>query len=181
MGDFQINLYDETTPETVQNFLQYVNSGAYANNVVHRSVDGFVVQAGGFTYNGSIPLDNVATDSPVTNEPVLSNVRGTISMAKLDSDENSATSIPLHDYTATDLNNNVEITDDHLVIITDIVLIDANTVTNPALTPIPNTLINPTPTPNPSEPNSGGSGGGSLGYLLLIGLIITALRVQPKH
>lgn len=228
LGDFQINLFDETTPETVQNFLEYVNSGAYANNVVHRVEPNFVMQAGGFTYNGATPLDSVAQGTAVVNEPELSNVRGTISMAKLGGNANSATSqwfvnlannsanldsqnggfsafgqvlgdgmdvvdaiaaltrfnlggatntIPLRDYTVTDLNGNVPITDTHLVIITDIVVIDANTVTNPTLTPEPNTLINPTPTPNPSQPTTGGSGGGgSLSYLLLIGLLIVSAR-----
>ena len=92
MGDFQVNLFDETTPETVQNFLDYVNSGAYANSIVHRSVPGFVVQGGGFIYNGTIPLDAVAEGPTVDNEPELSNVRGTIAMAKLGGDPNSATS-----------------------------------------------------------------------------------------
>lgn len=92
LGDVQVNLFDETTPATVQNFLDYVNSGAYANNVVHRSVNGFVVQAGGFQYNGMLPLDTVPTGTAVTNEPELSNVRGTIAMAKLPGDPNSATS-----------------------------------------------------------------------------------------
>lgn len=229
LGDFQVNLFDETTPATVQNFLEYVNSGAYANNVVHRVEPNFVMQAGGFTYNGSTPLDNVTQGTPVTNEPELSNVRGTISMAKLSGNANSATSqwfinlannssnldnqnggfsafgqvlgdgmdvvdaiaaltrfnlggatntIPLRDFTVTDLNNNTPITDTHLVIITDIVVVDATVVTNPTLNPTPNTLINPTPTPTPNPtPNTGGSGGGgSLHYLLLVGLIVICSR-----
>lgn len=92
MGDIQVNLFDEATPATVQNFLQYVNAGAYANNVVHRSAPGFVIQAGGFQYNGVFPPDAIAVGAPVTNEPELSNVRGTIAMAKLANDPNSATS-----------------------------------------------------------------------------------------
>ncbi|MDC8832459.1 peptidylprolyl isomerase [Alteromonas gilva] len=92
MGNISVNLFDQDTPETVENFLEYVNSGAYANNVIHRLEPGFVVQGGGFTYNNVLPLDNVATGTPVTNEPELSNVRGTIAMAKLANDPNSATS-----------------------------------------------------------------------------------------
>ena len=91
MGDFDINLFDKTTPKTVANFLAYVNAGAYANNVVHRSVPGFVIQAGGYRYPGSLPLAPVAENAKVANEPVYSNVRGTIAMAKLDADANSAT------------------------------------------------------------------------------------------
>lgn len=92
MGNFEINLYDETTPETVSNFLSYVNSEDYANNIVHRSARNFVVQAGGFTFNDALPLDNVQQRPAVINEPVYSNVRGTIAMAKLGNDANSATS-----------------------------------------------------------------------------------------
>ncbi|MDT0594697.1 peptidylprolyl isomerase [Glaciecola petra] len=92
VGDFQVNLFDDVTPQTVNNFLDYVNSGAYANNVVHRSVPGFVVQMGGFTYNNAFPLDEVATGAPVVNEPELSNLRGTIAMAKLSGNPDSATS-----------------------------------------------------------------------------------------
>ncbi|WP_395342498.1 peptidylprolyl isomerase [Ningiella sp. W23] len=92
LGDFQVNLFDDTTPETVENFLEYVNSGAYANNVIHRGVPNFIIQMGGFQYNNSIPFDTVPTGVPVVNEPVLSNVRGTLAMAKLSGDPNSATS-----------------------------------------------------------------------------------------
>ena len=92
MGNVTVNLFDEETPETVENFLEYVNSGAYANNVVHRLAPDFVMQAGGFTYNNTLPMDNVATGVPVENEPVLSNVLGTIAMAKQAGDPDSATS-----------------------------------------------------------------------------------------
>ncbi|MBD1390374.1 peptidylprolyl isomerase [Neiella sp. HB171785] len=92
-GDFDINLFDSTTPKTVANFLSYVEREDYSNVIVHRSVPGFVVQSGGYTYNPeSQRLDVVAQDPAVDNEPELSNVRGTIAMAKLGSDPNSATS-----------------------------------------------------------------------------------------
>lgn len=91
LGNFEVNLYDNATPLTVANFLDYVNNGAYTNAIYHRSVTGFVVQGGGFAYNQMIPLDNIAENAPVTNEPEFSNVRGTIAMAKLGNDPNSAT------------------------------------------------------------------------------------------
>ncbi|GGA66038.1 hypothetical protein GCM10011369_04470 [Neiella marina] len=92
-GDFDINLFDNTTPKTVDNFLQYVEREAYSNIIVHRSVPGFVVQSGGYSYNSeSGMLEVVEQDPAVDNEPELSNVRGTIAMAKLGSDPNSATS-----------------------------------------------------------------------------------------
>lgn len=92
MGDFEVNLYDNATPQTVTNFLNYVNNGAYTNSVIHRSVPGFVVQGGGFVYDLALPLDLVPENAPVINEPVYANVRGTIAMAKLGGDPDSATS-----------------------------------------------------------------------------------------
>ena len=92
LGNVDINLFDEITPETVSNFLNYVNSGAYMNNVVHRSEPGFVIQAGGFRFDDVFPPIAITTDPAVMNEPELSNVRGTIAMAKLNGAPNSATS-----------------------------------------------------------------------------------------
>lgn len=92
LGNFEVNLYDNTTPETVANFLNYVDNGRYTNSVIHRSVSGFISQGGGFTYDVALPLDEVPTFAAVVNEPELANVRGTIAMAKLGNDPNSATS-----------------------------------------------------------------------------------------
>jgi len=91
MGTFEVNLYDTATPETVANFLDYVNNGAYTRAVYHRSVTGFVVQGGGFTFNLALRLDSIPTNPSVVNEPEFSNVRGTIAMAKLGGDPDSAT------------------------------------------------------------------------------------------
>jgi peptidyl-prolyl cis-trans isomerase A (cyclophilin A) len=91
LGPFEVNLYDQNTPATVANFLAYVNSGAYNNVVIHRAVNGFVAQGGGFTYQGSQTLGNVVQNAAVVNEPKYSNVRGTIAMAKLSGNANSAT------------------------------------------------------------------------------------------
>ena len=68
-----------------------MNANAYTNNVVHRSEPGFVIQGGGFSYPGTLPLVAIAENAMVANEPVYSNVRGTIAMAKLASNPNSAT------------------------------------------------------------------------------------------
>lgn len=91
VGKFEINLFDETTPVTVQNFLSYVNAGRYDGTVFHRSVPGFVIQGGGFTFDQQLPLKAVATFSPIVNEPKLSNVRATVAMAKQAGNANSAT------------------------------------------------------------------------------------------
>ena len=90
-GEVEIELFDEETPETVANFLNYVNDGAYANSFIHRSVPGFVEQGGGFTFVDGAAV-RIPANSPVINEPGISNLRGTIAMAKLGGDPNSATS-----------------------------------------------------------------------------------------
>lgn len=91
LGNFEVNLYDQATPATVANFLAYVNAGAYDNVVFHRVVGGFVAQGGGFTYEGTETLASIVQNAAVVNEPVFSNVRGTIAMAKLAGNPNSAT------------------------------------------------------------------------------------------
>ena len=86
-----IELYRNKTPLTVANFLKYVDRGGYKNSIIHRSVRGFVIQGGGFCLNGTALLE-VADDPPVQNEPGISNLRGTVAMAKLGDNPNSATS-----------------------------------------------------------------------------------------
>ena len=92
-GNFEVNLYDQTTPATVANFLSYVNNGSYQNTIFHRTERGFVAQAGGFRYSGNnaAPFTAVATQAAIKNEPKWSNVRGTIAMAKVAGNPNSAT------------------------------------------------------------------------------------------
>ncbi len=90
-GNIEVNLYDNGTPNTVANFLDYVNSGAYAQSIVHRAESGFVIQGGGFAYAGSWPPATITANAAVANEPVYSNVRGTIAMAKIGGLPDSAT------------------------------------------------------------------------------------------
>jgi cyclophilin family peptidyl-prolyl cis-trans isomerase len=90
-GVIEVNLFDNSTPKTVENFLSYVNDGSYNNTVIHRSVPGFITQGGGYSFNGSINLSKLPTKPKVVNEPVYSNRRGTIAMAKLGDQPNSAT------------------------------------------------------------------------------------------
>ncbi|MDC9524437.1 peptidylprolyl isomerase [Pseudoalteromonas sp. Angola-30] len=89
-GVIELNLFDQQAPNTVANFLSYIEDDAYNQTVIHRSVSDFVIQGGGFTFTDE--LVPIATKPAVVNEPVLSNVKGTIAMAKLANDENSATS-----------------------------------------------------------------------------------------
>ena len=69
-----------------------MNSGAFSDSIFHRSVPGFVIRGGGFITDINAQVSNITTNPAVTNEPVYSNVRGTIAMAKLGNDPNSATS-----------------------------------------------------------------------------------------
>jgi peptidyl-prolyl cis-trans isomerase A (cyclophilin A) len=91
LGDFQVNLYDNATPQTVSNFLSYVQNLNYSNSIFHRSVPGFIVQGGGFVTDQDAMISSITSNAPVNNEPTYSNVRGTIAMAKLPGDPNSAT------------------------------------------------------------------------------------------
>lgn len=100
-GSIVVELFETETPGTVNNFLKYVNDGDYINSFFHRSAnnsDGtdFVIQGGGFkttspTFTSTAQFSSVPTDPPIQNEPGISNVRGTVAMAKT-SDPNSATS-----------------------------------------------------------------------------------------
>lgn len=90
-GNIHVNLFDEDTPQTVANFLSYVEDGSYTNTIFHRSLVDFIVQSGGFTIDGT-EISTVSKKASVTNEPVFSNVSGTIAMAKVGGSPNSATS-----------------------------------------------------------------------------------------
>ncbi len=91
-GNIDVALTDQQTPLTVANFLAYINTGSYSANVIHRSMPGFVIQGGGYWVPGHDQLQPVGTMPPVLNEPGISNVRGTIAMAKQATSSNSATS-----------------------------------------------------------------------------------------
>lgn len=93
MGNIEVNLFDKTTPETVKNFLDYIDEGAYQNTVIHRSDKSLnVLQGGGLTYPNALPLTSIKRKTSVVNEPVYSNVRGTLAMAKQSGKPDSATS-----------------------------------------------------------------------------------------
>ena len=91
IGDIDVVLTPDTAPKTVANFLNYLSKGAYTNSIFHRDVPGFVIQGGGFQLIDH-NVTAVAEDPPVVNEFNVTNARGTIAMAKLGTDPNSATS-----------------------------------------------------------------------------------------
>ena len=88
VGDIYVELYPDKAPKTVKNFLQYVEEGFYNGLIFHRVVKGFVIQGGGFDKNLNYKKPS---HPPVENESNngLSNLRGTISMART-SDPHSA-------------------------------------------------------------------------------------------
>jgi len=94
MGDIPIELFDTEAPLTTANFLSYVDDGSYDDLVFQRFVDNFIIQAGGYTVaeTGSFLLDNVASKGTVVNEFGISNTRGTLAMAKVGGDPDSASS-----------------------------------------------------------------------------------------
>lgn len=88
-GDIELALNAEKAPETVENFLGYVDSGFYDGTIFHRVIEGFMIQGGGMTPD----MSKKETREPVKNEAKngLKNVRGSIAMART-SDPHSATS-----------------------------------------------------------------------------------------
>lgn len=95
MGTIVIELDPETAPVTTENFLSYVDNGFYdgtdgsGGTIFHRVVEGFVVQGGGFTADGT--QKSTMDPIPLESDNGLSNVRGTIAMARTN-DPDSATS-----------------------------------------------------------------------------------------
>lgn len=88
MGVIKIELYPDRAPQTVANFLRYVDDGFYNGTIFHRVMRGFMIQGGGFTQD----MAQKPTRAPIVNEcgPALRNKRGTIAMART-SAPNSAT------------------------------------------------------------------------------------------
>ncbi len=87
-GDIVIELNAEKAPETVKNFLAYVEAGHYDNTIFHRVINGFMIQGGGFEPG----MTQKGTNAPIKNEADngLKNDAGTIAMARTQ-DPHSAT------------------------------------------------------------------------------------------
>ena len=91
-GTIVLELDAAKAPETVKNFLAYVEAGHYDNTVFHRVIDGFMIQGGGFEPG----MNQKPTNAPIQNEAEMSskaglkNDRYTIAMART-GDPHSAT------------------------------------------------------------------------------------------
>ncbi|WP_081888276.1 peptidylprolyl isomerase [Verrucomicrobium sp. BvORR034] len=92
VGHLDLLLHQTATPQTVANFLSYVNSGRFDGALFHTSEDQFVFQGGGYKVNGSNWFEPIPTYAPVPNEPGLQNAVGTVAMAKQEDLPHSATS-----------------------------------------------------------------------------------------
>jgi cyclophilin family peptidyl-prolyl cis-trans isomerase len=101
LGDFEVLLCAEDAPATVANFLDYVDDGDYASSLVHRRGIAHpdpdprpdsppVIQGGGFALADNA-ISPIPTEAPIALEAGLSNLRGTLAMARA-ADPNSATS-----------------------------------------------------------------------------------------
>jgi len=88
-----IGLDHRHAPISTDNFLAYLNSGAYTNTIFHRVIAGFVAQGGGYTAASDGTLTHITTNAAITLESQngLANTRGTLAMART-TDPNSATS-----------------------------------------------------------------------------------------
>jgi len=88
VGAIEIELYPDKAPETVKNFLGYVNDKFYDGTIFHRVIPTFMIQGGGLTAD----MKQKETKDPIKNEAAngLKNEKYTVAMARK-GDPNSAT------------------------------------------------------------------------------------------
>ena len=80
MGAVTIELDEAKAPQTVANFLKYVDAGHYDGTIFHRVIDGFMIQGGGFAPG----MSQKPTSAPIENEASngLKNDKYTVAMAR---------------------------------------------------------------------------------------------------
>jgi len=80
MGEILVELFADQAPETVKNFLQYVDDEFYNGVIFHRVIKNFMIQGGGMTFD----MKEKKTRAPIKNEasPALPNLAGTLAMAR---------------------------------------------------------------------------------------------------
>jgi cyclophilin family peptidyl-prolyl cis-trans isomerase len=80
-GDVTLELDPVAAPITVNNFLAYVKSGYYESTLFHRVIAGFAVQGGGYT-TGLVKKPGQLAQITLESNKGLSNLRGTVAMAR---------------------------------------------------------------------------------------------------
>lgn len=90
-GTYEVELFNDLTPNTAANFLNY--SSRYTNAIVQRLVTDFVIQAGGYTVANN-QISTITKDATIANEfnSNTSNIRGTIAMATQSGNNDSGSS-----------------------------------------------------------------------------------------
>lgn len=90
LGPIELRLDPQAAPITVQNFLNYVQTGHYAETVFHHVEQGRLILGGGFAPDGSPRSTSMAIRNEADNG--RKNKRGTIAMARDAAVIDSATS-----------------------------------------------------------------------------------------
>ncbi len=80
MGAIVIELNADKAPKTVANFVQYVKDGHYNGTIIHRVINGFMIQGGGF--DAGMKQKAVRAAIPLESKNGLKNDIGTIAMAR---------------------------------------------------------------------------------------------------
>lgn len=98
-GTFNVEMNSTVAPNTVANFLNYVNSNRFANTLVHRSKPSLhIIQGGGYSPNTTgttfTNYFTVPKNAQIAMEAgnTLTHARGTIAMARTSQSLNTATS-----------------------------------------------------------------------------------------
>ncbi len=89
MGEIEIQLFPALAPNTVNNFINYIQSGVYENNEFHRVIQEFMIQ-GGKIEDPSCTIAGEMTNNGYEN--LLLHDKGVISMARVDGDYDSQSS-----------------------------------------------------------------------------------------
>ena len=89
MGDILVELFPKAAPVSVDNFVKLVNDYHYDGLIFHRVISGFMIQAGGFTFDFSPRESSLGS---IVNESSngLKNKRGTLAMARMNDPDSAS-------------------------------------------------------------------------------------------
>ena len=89
IGDILVELFPKAAPVSVDNFVKLVNDYHYDGLIFHRVISGFMIQAGGFTFDFS-PRES--SRGSIVNESSngLKNKRGTLAMARMNDPDSAS-------------------------------------------------------------------------------------------